>query len=187
MNIADPKYLEHLRNLPTGYLLDLLTDNEDADKDSIIWVLQERGMPQDETTRRVERRKHSRWPRPYILWEAARWITLLNAIIVTYFNINGLYQIMQSDHPFKEPLLFLSVGSAAFGFFVGFKLTTYVYLGEKNRLHCGFPFTVGLVDLETGGEILKSKATMTIGMAINALVGISLTHFPLIFIYIMMD
>jgi hypothetical protein len=187
MNIADPKYLEHLRDLPTGYLLDLLADNEDADEESIIWVLQERGMSRDETTLRVERRINSRWTRPYNIWKAVRWITLLNAIIVTYFNISGLSKIIRSDHAFKEPMLFLSIGCIAFGFFVGFKLTTYVYLGEKNRLHCGFPIPVGLVDLETGDEILKSKAAMNIGMAINAIVGISLTHFPLVFLYTIMD
>jgi len=187
MNIADPKYLEHLRDLPTGYLLDLMTDNEDIDKESIAWVLRERGMPQEEIERRVNRRKNSKWPRPYILWEAARWLTYLNAIIVTYFNVAGLYQVLQSDHAFKGALIFLAIGCVAFGFYIGLKLTTHVYMGEKTRLHCGFPLQVGFVDLETGAEILKNKAAMNISMAINALIGISLTLFPLIFIFIMMD
>jgi hypothetical protein len=185
MNIADPKYLEHLRDLPTGYLLDLLTDNEDVDKESIAWVLRERGMPQEEIQRRVNRRKNSRWPRAYILWEAARWLTFLNAIIVTYFNVTGIYQILHSDHTFRVVMLFLSVGCVAFGFYVGFKLTTHIYLGERTRLQCGFPLPVGFVDLETGAEIIRNKATMVTGMAVNALVGISLTLFPLVFIYIM--
>ena len=48
MNIADPKYLEHLRDLPTGYLLDLLAEKEDIDEESIHWVLQEHGLTRQE-------------------------------------------------------------------------------------------------------------------------------------------
>ena len=186
MNISDPKYLGHLRDLPTGYLLDLMTDHEDGDNESVAWVLRERGMPPEEIERRVNRRKNSNWPRPYIFWEAARWLTFLNAIIVAYFNVTGLYRLLQGDHAFRGPLLFLAVGSVAFGFYVGFKLTTHVYMGEKTRLHCGFPLQVGFVDLETGQEITRGKATMTIAMGVNALIGISLTLFPLVFIYVMM-
>ena len=186
MNIADPKYLEHLRDLPTGYLLDLMTDHEDGDNESVAWVLRERGMPPEEIERRLNRRKSSNWPRPYIFWEAARWLTFLNAIIVAYFNVTGLYRLLQGDHAFRGPLLFFAVGSVAFGFYVGFKLTTYVYMGEKTRLHCGFPVQVGFVDLETGEESVRNKVTMTIAMGVNALIGISLTLFPLVFIYVMM-
>lgn len=186
MNISDPKYLEHLRDLPTGYLLDLMTDHEDGDNESVAWVLRERGMPQEEIDRRVTRRKNSNWPRPYIFWEAARWLTILNAIIVGYFNLTGLYRLFLGEHAFKGALLFLAVGSVAFGFYLGFKLTTHVYMGEKTRLHCGFPLQVGFVNLETGEEITRSKATMNIAMALNALIGINLSLFPLVFIYVMM-
>ena len=187
MNIADQKYLEQLRDLPTAYLLDLIADHEESDKESIAWVLRERGMSQDEMERRVNRRKNSKWPRPYILWEAARWLTILNAIIVTYFNVTGLYQLMLSDHAFMGALLFISIGSVSFGFYIGFKLSTHIYMGEKARLLCGFPFQVGSVDLETGEEIPKSKKIMMFAMAMNAVTGVSLTLFPLIFIYMMMS
>ena len=50
MNIADPKYLEQLRDLPSSYLLDLLADNEDIDKESVFWVLQERGLAREPST-----------------------------------------------------------------------------------------------------------------------------------------
>ncbi len=185
MYIADPKYLEHLRDLPTSYLLDLMTDYEDGDHESIAWVLRERGMPQEEIIRSVNRRKNSKLPRPYILWEAARWLTFMNAMIVSYFNVTGLYQLLNSDHAFRGTLLFISIGSVSFGFYIGFKLTTHVYMGEKTRLHCGFPLQVGFVDLETGQEIVRSKVATIIAMAINALVGITLTLFPLVFLYIM--
>ena len=184
MNIADPKYLEHLRDLPSGYLLDLIADNEDIDRESIYWVLQERGIAREDLDRKLQRRTSSNWPRPYTLWTVARWLTLFNALIVTYFNITSLYQLLHGDHAFRAPLLFLSIGSILFGFIVGFKLTTHVYQGDKALLYCGFPIPVGFVDLQTGEEIRKGKIIMTMHMAVNALVGISLTLFPLIFIYL---
>lgn len=187
MNIADPKYLEQLRDLPSGYLLDLMADNEEIDKESIYWVLQERGLAREEIDRKLQRRNNSRWPRPYTLWTAARWLTLFNALVVTYFNITGFYQLLQSNHAFKVPLLFLAVGCIMCGFVVGFKLTTYTYQGDQALLYCGFPIPVGFVDLQTGKETLKSKAHMNLYMALNALVGVNLTLFPLIFICIMMD
>jgi len=187
MNIADPKYLEHLRDLPSGYLLDLVADNDDIDEESIYWVLQERGLSREEITLKLRRRRNSTWPRTHTLWAAARWITLLNALMVTYFNTTGFYQILYSNHAFRGPLIFLSVGSILCGFFVGFKLTTHIYQGGKSLLYCGFPIPVGFVDLQTGDEILKNKAAMILRMALNALVGVSLTLFPLIFIYTMMD
>ncbi len=187
MNIADPKYLEHLRELPSGYLIDLLADNEDIDKESIYWVLQERGLTQEELDRKLQRRRSSNWPRPYTLWTTARWLTLFNTLIVTYFNTTSLYQLVHSDHPFRGPLLFLSVGCLLCGFVVGFKLTTHLYQGSRSILYCGFPIPVGFVELQTGQEILMNKTRMILRMALNALVGVNITLFPLIFIYIMMN
>ena len=106
---------------------------------------------------------------------------------MTYFNIIGFYQLLHSDHTFKEALLFLSLGCVLCGFFVGFKLTTHLYQGGKSLLFCGFPIPVGFVDLQTGEDILPAKAFLILRMALNALVGVSLTLFPLIFIYIMID
>lgn len=187
MNIADPKYLEHLRDLPSGYLLDLLADQEGGDTESLCWVLQERGLSRDEIDQKIQRRRSSTWPRPYKLWAAARWLTLFNTLVVSYFNMTGLYRLMQSEHAFKVPLLFLAVGCIICGFVVGFKLTTHLYQGRRSLLYCGFPFPVGYVELQSGQEILPNKASMTLRMALNALVGVSLTLFPLIFIFIMMD
>ncbi len=186
MNIADPKYLEHLRDLPSSYLLDLVADNEDIDEESIYWVLQERGLPREEITQKLQRRRSSNWPRTYTLWTVARWITIFNILVVAYFNSTGLYQLLFNDHAFRVPLLFLSVGSILCGFFVGFKLTTHLYQGGKSLLYCGFPIPVGFVDLQTGEEILKAKASMILRMAMNALAGVNLTLFPIVFIYLMM-
>jgi len=185
MNIADPKYLEHLRDLPSSYLLDLMADNDDIDRESIIWVLLERGLTRDEIEQKLKRRQ-SRWMRPYNFWAAARWLTLFNALVVTYFNLTGLYGLLHGGHSFKEALLFLAFGSTIAGFIIGFKLTTHIYHGSKSLLYCGFPFPVGSVELTTGEEILKSKALMSLCMALNALVGVSLALFPIIFIYIVM-
>lgn len=186
MNIADPAYLEHLRDLPSGYLLDLIADNEEIDKESIYWVLQERGLSREEIDQKLHRRKKTNWPRPHTLWASARWLTVFNVLIVSYFNVTGFYQLLHSNHAFRGPLLFLSIGSMLCGFFVGFKLTTHLYQGGKSLLYCGFPIPVGFVELQTGEEITVSKSTMILRMALNALVGVNLTTFPIIFIYIMM-
>jgi hypothetical protein len=187
MNHADPKHLEHLRDLPSGYLLDLLSDNEDIDQELIYRVLQDRALPREEIDQKLRRRRNSTWPRPYTFWKAARWLTLFNTLLVSYFNMTGLYRLIQSDHAFRIPLLFLAVGCILFGFIVGFKLTTHLYQGGKAVLYCGFPIPVGFVNLETGKEKLAGKALTTLRMALNALVGVTLTLFPLIFIYVMMD
>lgn len=187
MNIADPKYLEHLRNLPSSYLLDLMADCEGIDLESIYWVLQERGLPRDEIDRKLQRRRSSAWPRPYTLWKGARWLTLGNTLIVTYFNLTGFYRLIHGEHAFRGALLFLGVGCIIAGFMVGFKLTTHLYHGSRSLLYCGFPIPVGYVELQSGAEILKSKGPMILCMALNALVGISLALFPLIFIYIMLE
>lgn len=187
MNFADPKYLEHLRDLPSSYLLDLLADFEDIDAEAIYRILQDRGMQYEVITEKAQRRRNSNWPRPYMVWTSARWLTLFNAVIVSYFNINGLYELVQGDHAFKGPILFLSVGCIIFGFVVGFKLTTYIYHGSKSLLYCGFPIPVGRVELKTGKELPVDKLHMYLNMIINALVGVSLTLFPLIFIYITMN
>lgn len=186
MNIADPTYLEHLRDLPSGYLLDLLADNADIDSESLCWVLQERGMAREEIELKTEKRRKTRWARPYKLWSTARWLSLLNVLIIAYFNMAGLYQLLQGSHAFRGILLFLSVGCILAGFYVGFKLSTHLYQGERAQLHCGFPVPVGRVDLRTGEEILTDKKFMLIRMALNAMVGVNLTLFPLIFIYLMM-
>lgn len=183
MNIADPKYLQYLRDLPDSYLLDILVENEDADRETIFWVLQERGLDRIQIEREIEALREKPWKRPYFLWTAARWFTIFNTLIVTLFNIVGLHQLLNSDHIFKGPMLFLVVGSIVFGFIVGFKFTTHLYHGSKHHIFCGFPFPVGRVELKTGKEKKSTGPAMNIYMAANALVGVSLTLFPLLLIY----
>jgi len=187
MSIADPKYLEHLRDLPVSYLFDLLADNEGIDRESIVWVLQEHGLSRGEIESKVQQRRSSTRPRPHKLWAYARWLTLGNSLIVTIFNFIGLHRLWLSDHAFRGALLFLAVGCVLVGFVVGFKLSTHIYQGGKATLYCGFPLPAGYVELQTGEEILKSRQQMILGMAVNAMVGISLTLFPLVLLYIALD
>lgn len=187
MNVTDPKFREHLRDLPSGYLLDLLVDCEGIDQPSIYGVLEERGLIREEILQALERRRSTRWPRPHTLWTIARWATLANTLIVTVFNLKGLYSLLHTDHPFRGPLLFLAVGCIGFGFIIGYKLTTHLYQGRRAMLYCGFPIPVGYVNLETGEEIQQTRNVILLRMAANALVGISLTLFPLMFLYVMMD
>lgn len=183
MNIADPKYLEYLRDMPASYLLDILAEDADADRESIAWILRERGMCSEDIEREILLRQKQSWRRSYIYWAAARWLTIFIVLIVAYFDFSGLVELFNDDHIFKGPLLFLAVGSTIVGFFIGFKLTTLIYHGKKSYLYCGFPFPVGLVDLRTGEEIQKGKALMTMLLGLNALIGVSLALFPLLLIY----
>lgn len=187
MNIADPTYLEHLRDLPSGYLLDLLADNDDVDHDSLFWVLQERGILRDEAERRVRARQKSEWTRPHRLWTIARWLTIFNSLVVAYFNISRLYQISSGSHAFMGTLTLLSLGCILFGIFLGYKLATHLYQGGKATLYCGFPIPVGQVDLKTGNEIISSRKTMLLRISLNALIAINLIFFPLMLIFQVID
>nr|NIP49757.1 hypothetical protein [Gammaproteobacteria bacterium]NIU89551.1 hypothetical protein [candidate division KSB1 bacterium]NIV70190.1 hypothetical protein [Phycisphaerae bacterium]NIQ11144.1 hypothetical protein [Gammaproteobacteria bacterium]NIR27675.1 hypothetical protein [Gammaproteobacteria bacterium] len=153
------------------------------DKESILWVLQERGLSRDQVEEEVEKRLTKPWGRPYVFWKAARWFTIINTLVVSYFNLIGLFRLLNSDHIYKVPLVLLVIASILAGFFIGFKLTTHVYHGSKEFLYCGFPLAVGFVDLKTGEEIPTDKPIMNLRMAVNALAGVSLTLFPLTFIY----
>ena len=182
MNIADPKYLEHLRDMPTSYLMDLVIDNQEIDTEAIRWVLGERGLTREEIDQRLQRWRDSRWMRPYHVWTAARWATIFNALLVTWVNITGLYDLFTGDHRLRIWLLCLAAGAVLVGFIIGFKLTTHIYHGQKSRLCCGFPCPVGHVELPSGEEVLQDKSILYLGMTGNALVGITLALFPILFL-----
>ena len=186
MNIADPKYLDYLCDMPSSYLLDLMADNDEIDRESIIWVLMERGLDREEIELKLQQRRARRM-RPYKAWATARWLTMFNALVVTCFNASGFYGLLFHEHNFKVLLLLLAFGSTAVGFVIGYKLTTHVYHGSKSLLYCGFPFPVGQVDLTTGAELFKAKALVNISMALNALVGVNMTLFPIICIYLFIN
>lgn len=186
INISDPIHLEHLRDLPSGYLIDLLADDIGIEPESLYWVLLERGLTREEIDQKAQRRRNAPWSRPYKLWAVARWLSVFNVLIIAYFNISGLYHLFFEDHAFRAVVIFLSVGCVLAGFYVGFKLSTHLYQGAKTMLHCGFPVPVGKVDLHSGEEILTDKKVMMLAMAVNAIVGVNIALFPLIFIYVMM-
>ena len=184
--IGDPQYLAYLRDLPSGYLLDLLTDQQEGAEDAIIRVLKERGYTPEDLKRDISRRRNSRLPRRATLWTMARWASLFNALLIFIFNALGFYRLMHSEDQFKVPLLFLAVFCAGVGFFLGYKLTTHIYQGAPNKLYCGFPVPIGSVELETGRESRVEGSALVIRMAINAMVGVCFTLFPLVFIALMM-
>lgn len=183
MSTGDPKLRDQLRDLPTGYLLDLLADQDDIDPAVIREILRERGLEADEISALVRRRVNSRFPRGYVLWNASRIFTSASAVVVTGFNLFAYYRLLHSDSPLKGLLLALSVGGVVFGFFIGYKLTTHLYQGGPHQLDCGFPLAVGSVDLRTGRETVKPKLLMLLCMAVNAAVGVALVLFPLLLIH----
>jgi len=180
---ADPKLREQLRDLPTGYLLDLLAEQNEPDQYLLRSVLQERGLETAEIEQLVRRRRHSRLPRGHALWQMARSFTLLCTALVTIFNLTAYYRLLHGDSPIKGLLLALSVAGVMFGFFLGFKLTTHLYQGDRHRLDCGFPLPIGSVDLQTGRQTIRPKPLLILCMAGNATVGVALVLFPLLLIY----
>ena len=184
---GDPKLRAQLRDLPTGYLLDLLADGEDDDAFAIRGVLGERGLDHAEIAALVERRRHSPLPRGYTLWRSARWFTLACTALVAAFDLIAYYRLLHGTSPLKGLLLGLTVVGALFGFFLGYKLTTHVYHGARHRLECGFPLTVGSVDLQSGQETIRPKPLLILCMAANATVGLALVLFPLLLTHFLLD
>lgn len=187
MMSSDPKLREQLRDLPTGYLLDLLADGGGADEYILREILRERGMAPEEITILIRRRTDSRLPRGHTLWNVARRFTIVSTAVVAIFNLITCYRLLHGDSPLKGLLLGLSIGGMVFGFFLGYKLTTHIYQGERHRLYCGFPLPVGTVDLQTGQENLRPKPLLILCMAFNATVGLTLMLFPLLLIYHLLD
>ncbi|MHB8709315.1 MAG: hypothetical protein ACYC9I_10610 [Desulfuromonadales bacterium] len=179
---GDPKLREYLRDLPTGYLLDLLADGG-VDEYAIHGVLHERGLERPEIEQAVRRRLASRLPRGHVLWSLARTFTLGCTVLVAAFNLVNFYQLVHGSSPLKGMLLTLSVGGVIFGFFLGYKLTTHIYQGAQHQLYCGFPLPVGTVDLQSGKETVKPKLLLVLNMAANATVGLTLVLFPLLLIH----
>ena len=180
MKINDPKQLEYLRSLPPSYLLDPDVHHEGIGQDTLTWLLMERGMTKQAVDKERLRLQRYPWLRAYNMWAFARVATLCNALIVVLFNFLGLYELVQSDHEFRALFLFFVAGSVLVGFFLGYKITIYLYHGSKDRFYYGFPCPVGFKVLATGEDSLKKKVAMYTAMACNALVGISLTLFPVI-------
>lgn len=183
MMIGDKKLREYLRDLPNGYLLDLLAEQSGIDEVAIRDILGERGLDTAEIGRLVRRRLDSRIPRTHSLWQTARIFTLACTLLVAIFNLISYHQLLHGSSPLKGLLLPLCAVGVVFGFFLGYKLTTHLYQGAPHRLYCGFPLPVGSVDLRTGRENLPPKALMVLCMTTNATVGLTLVLFPLLLIH----
>jgi len=185
MHYTDPRHREYLRDLPTGYLLDLLADEEIDVEEVGRQTLLERGLSNEEISERIARRRSTRWITRPVLWGLARWSTLGLSSGILVFNIFCLYRLLNHGDPVTIPLIFFTLLCCGFGFFLGYKMTCHIYQGGRHHLHCGFPVPVGHVDLRTGTEqSLDSVAQMIVRIAINAMVGVNLTIFPMMVIYL---
>jgi len=185
MNYVDPKHREYLRDLPTGYLLDLLADGDVLDEEVGRQALLERGLSNEEISERMVRRRKSRWLKRPVLWRLTRWAVLGLSVAILVFNISCLYRLLAHDDPVTIPLIFFTLLCCGFGFFLGYKMTSHIYQGGRHHLHCGFPVPIGYVDLRNGTEQPPDSAVQMIArIAINAMVGVNLTIFPVMVIYL---
>ncbi len=183
MIISDPDLREHLRDLPTGYLIGLLTDQDTPQQGAIRGILWERGLAAAEVDAMIQRRLHSRLPPAHVFWQLGRKVTLFSTVLISAFNLYITYRLLNSDHSLRGLLLTITAGCIGIGFFLGYKLSIHIYQGDRQRLFCGFPLAVGFVDLESCQESTLSKIPMLLALAGNALVGLSLMLFPLLLIF----
>jgi len=183
MLITDPDLREHLRDLPTGYLIGLLMDPDNPQQTVIRSILWERGLAAAEVDALVQRRRHSHLPAAYTFWQLGRKITLASTLLISSFNLFVYYQLINSGHSLRGLILTLSTGCIGIGFFLGYKLSIHLYQGDRHRLFCGFPLAVGSVNLKTLQETTLPKGPLILALAGNALVGLSLMLFPLLLIY----
>jgi hypothetical protein len=187
MMIGNQKLRDQLRDLPTGYLLDLLADAGAIDEPIIRDILGERGLSLDEIALMVRRRLDGRIPRGHSLWQGARIFTLACTLLVAIFNLISYHRLLHGTSSLKGLLLILCAIGVAFGFFLGYKLTTHLYQGAPHRLYCGFPLPVGSIDLRTGREELPPRPLLMLCMAVNATVGLMVVLFPLLLIHYLLD
>lgn len=183
MLLGDPGFREHLRDLPTGYLLGLLADPDIPHQAAIREILWERGLAAAEIDTLLERRAHSRLPPMHALWGVGRKITLASTLLVGGFNLFVCYGLMHTYHSLRGLLMILAVSCVGLGFFLGYKLSTHLYQGDRHRLFCGFPFAVGSVNLETCRETTLPTVPMLAALVGNAVVGVTLMLFPLLLLY----
>ena len=183
MIVSDPNLREHLRDLPTGYLIGLLTEPDNPQQAAIRGILWERGLTAAEVNALVLRRRTSRLPAAYAFWQMGRRVAIAGTILISSFNLVAAYRLMSSDHSLRGLLQTLAVGCVGIGFFLGYKLSIHLYQGDRHRLFCGFPLPVGSVDLETCQETTLAKVPMILALAGNALVGLMFMLFPLFLIF----
>jgi hypothetical protein len=178
--------LYHLRALSDASLFDLLAVDPDKHAKNVKDLLGERGISPEVIEREVNRRTKDNKPRSCTRATRYRLLIVLFTLIVAWFNAKGFYQLYATDSSYKTFLIIFVVMTVAFGFYLGLKFNMYLYLGDPQRVYCGFPIPVGFVDAASGEEKLPPKPRFFLSLLANGLVSVNFTLFvPMLAVYIL--
>jgi hypothetical protein len=179
-----PQY--HLRALSDASLYDLLAFDPDKHAKNVRELLSQRGISPEVVEREINRRKKDSNPRSCARSSLYRRLIVLFTLIVAWFNAKGFLQLYATDSSYKTFLIIFVVMTIAFGFYLGLKFNMYLYLGDPQRVYCGFPIAVGFVDAASGEEKLPPKPRFFLSLLANGLVSVNFTLFiPMLAVYIL--
>lgn len=168
---ASPLY--HLRALSTSALFDLMALDPAKHAETIGELLKERGLPDDRIEQEIARRSSHKSPRCCTHTNLFRVVFLLLSLGILWFNARGAVLLYQATSSYKTFLIIFILMTIAFGFYLGLKFNMFLYLGNAQRVFCGFPIPVGFVDTCTAEEILPAKPRFFLSLLINGLISVN--------------
>ncbi len=173
MSSTQSQPLYHLRALSTSSLYDLLASAPDKHAENVGELLKERGIPEDRVEREIARRSTHKTPRSCSVTNMFRILTLLLTLGGLWLNAKGGMLLYQTNSAYKTFLIIFVLMTIAFGFYLGLKFNMHLYLGNAQRVFCGFPIPVGFVDTCTAEEVLPAKPQFFLSLLINGLVSVN--------------
>ncbi len=178
--------LYHLRALSNGCLFDLLAADPEKHAQNVQELLKERGISPEVIARETTRRKSDKKLRCCSKSTLYRRLIILFSLIVAWFNFNSFSQLIFSDMSYKTFLVIFMLMTFAFGLYLGLKFNMYLYLGDPQRVYCGFPVPVGFVNTHNGEETLPPKPRFFLFLLINGLVAVNFALFvPMLAVYLL--
>jgi hypothetical protein len=169
---------QHLTSLSNGSLFDLLADAPEPRSPILRPLLRQRGFTAEEIADEIRARQAGERRPTTALMRSARKLVAAFSLTVACFNLLSLLQFVSGDGVHKIPITLFSLSLVAFGFYLGLKLNTFLYLENNQRLACGFPCAVGHIDVDSGAESLAKTFSCYLRMLGNTLISINFVLFP---------
>jgi len=173
---------QHLRALSNTNLLDLLADAPELRGEWLYPLLRQRGLAPEQIDGELRRRDAGGPVRSYRRLQQLALLAKLFSLIVAIFNLVSLALLFSGDSPHKVALIAFSLSLLVFGFYLGYKLNTQLYLGTPQKILCGFPCAVGAIDVDTGEETLKPQTAYFCALLLNTGIALNLALFPALLI-----
>lgn len=169
---------QHLRSLTNTNLLDLLADAPDLRGEWLYPLLRQRGLTPEQIDIELRNRQAPGQLRSYQRMHQLGKLAKLFSLVIAVFNLISLYLLFAGDGSHKVALAVFSLSLLAFGFYLGFKLNTQLYLGTSQQIFCGFPSAVGAIDVDDGEETLRPPPAYYRALLLNTFVAVNLALFP---------